>query len=125
MERYVSDAENPIIIKKLVGRSPLMTVVSGKIQARLKVKDYLINRFSAMSIEKTAVKVPTLEKILVDIFCDNIVFFAYKGNEQDQIFKWVLNNYALDRKTLFAYAERRKRKPQLTQYLQSKKLTVL
>ena len=81
MERYVSDAENPIIIQKLVGRSPLMTVVSGKIQARLKVKDYLKNRFSAMSVEKTAVKVPTLEKILVDIFCDNIVFFAYKGNE--------------------------------------------
>ena len=125
MERYVSDAENPIIIQKLVGRSPLMTVVSGKIQARLKVKDYLKNGSSAMSVEKTAVKVPTLEKILVDIFCDNIVLFAYKGQEQDQIFRSIFNNYAIDMRTLFAYAERRKRKAQLTQYLQLKKLTVL
>ena len=98
MERYVSDAENPIIIQKLVVRSPLMSVKTDN------------NR---------TVKIPKLEKILVDIYADDIVFFAYKGNEQDQLFQRVFKNYALDMKTFFAYSERRKRKTSLTQYLQS------
>lgn len=122
MERYVSDAENPIIIQKLVGRSPLMFIMSGKIQPRSK---FIEKRLPLMSVKNIAVKVPTLEKILVDIYCDSIVFFAYKGHEQDQIFKRVFNNYTLDMKILFAYAERRKRKASLTQYLQLKKITTL
>jgi hypothetical protein len=126
MERYVSDAENPIIIQKLVGRSPLMSVMLGKIQPHAKSKvNPLTRRTSLMSVKSIAVKVPTLEKILVDIYCANIVLFAYKGHEQDQIFKKVFNNYALDMKILFAYAERRKRKVSLTQYLQFKKITPL
>jgi hypothetical protein len=95
MERYVSDAENPIIVKKLVGRSPLMSV--------------------KMSND-VAIKVPKLEKILVDIYCDSIVFAAYKGHEQDQIFQQVFKNYGLNMKTFFAYAERRKRKTELMEY---------
>ena len=96
MERYVSGVEDPIIIQKLLVRSPLMSVKIGN--------------------GKT-VKSPKLEKILVDVYCDTIVFSAYKGHEQDQIFKHVFKNYALDMKTLFAYAERRKRKTSLIQYL--------
>jgi hypothetical protein len=95
MQRYVSDAENPIIIQKLLGRSPLMSV---KID------------------NKTAVTVPKLEKILVDIYCDTVLFAAYKGHELDQIFKRVFKHYAVDLTTFLAYAERRKRKAQLTQY---------
>jgi hypothetical protein len=126
MERYVSDAENPIIIQKLVGRSPLMFAKRGKKQEHL--KNPLTKRSQLRSIhtsKSTDVKVPTLEKILVDIFCDNIVLFAYKGQEQDQIFRSIFNDYAIDMRTLFSYAERRKRKAQLTQYLRLKKLTVL
>jgi hypothetical protein len=122
MERYVSDAENPIIVQKLVGRSPLTFAKLGNL------KNPLTKRFplrSAHTSKSMAVKVPTLEKILVDIFCDNIVLFAYKGQEQDQIFKSIFNDYAIDMRTLFSYAERRKRKVQLTQYLQLKKLTAL
>ena len=95
MERYVSDAENPIIIQKLLGRSPLISV----------------------KIDNTAsVTVPKLEKILVDIYCDSVLFAAYKGHEQDQIFKRVFKNYAVDLTTFLAYAERRKRKTQIMQY---------
>jgi hypothetical protein len=104
MERYVSDAENPVIIQKLVGRSPLMSV---------KTDNGMV------------VKIPKLEKILVDVYCDNIVFFAYKGHEQDQIFQRVFKNYALDLKTFLAYAERRKRKVSLMQYLHLKNITLL
>jgi hypothetical protein len=95
MERYVSDAENPIIIQKLLGRSPLMSVKTDNV---------------------VSVTVPKLEKILVDIYCDGILFAAYQGHEQDQIFKRVFKNYAIDLTTFLAYAERRKRKAQLLQY---------
>jgi hypothetical protein len=95
MERYVSDAENPIIIQKLLGRSPLMSV----------------------KIDNAAsVTVPKLEKILIDIYCDSIVFFAYQGHEQDQVFQNVFKNYAINMKTFLAYAERRKRKAELMEY---------
>jgi hypothetical protein len=104
MERYVSDAENPIIIQKLVARSPLMSI---------KISNGV------------TVKIPKLEKILVDVYCDEIVFFAYKGHEQDQIFQRVFKNYTLDMKTFFAYSERRKRKISLTNYLFFKKITPL
>lgn len=95
IERYVSDAENPIIIQKLLGRSPLMSV---KID------------------NMASVRVPKLEKILVDIYCDAVLFAAYKGHEQDVIFKRVFKNYAVDLTTFLAYAERRKRKIQIMQY---------
>lgn len=95
MERYISDAENPIIIQKLLGRSPLMSVKTDN---------------------ATSVTVPKLEKILVDIYCDSVLFAAYKGHEQDQIFKRIFKNYAVDLTTFLAYADRRKRKAQLLQY---------
>jgi hypothetical protein len=95
INRYISDAENPIIIQKLLLRSPLMSVKTSQ------------NR---------SVIVPKLEKILVDIFCDDVLFAAYKGLEQDLIFQRVVKQYAFDLKTFFAYAERRKRKTQIEQY---------
>ncbi len=96
MNRYVSEAENPIIILKLLSRSPLISVKIDKNQA---------------------VTVPKLEKILVDLYCDESLFIAYKGHEQEQIFQRALKNYTFDFTTFFAYAERRKRKVQLMSYL--------
>jgi hypothetical protein len=95
MNRYVSEAENPIIIQKLFLRSPLMSVKidNGK-----------------------TVTVPKLEKILVDIYCDDVVLSAYKGQEQEQIFQRVFKNYNIDLKTFWAYADRRKRKTSLMSY---------
>lgn len=96
MNRYVSESDNPIIILKLLSRSPLMSLKIGN---------------------EAAVTVPKLEKILVDLYCDDILFPAYKGHEQDQIFQRILKNYAIDLTTFFAYAERRKRKTLLMNYL--------
>ena len=96
MNRYVSEVENPIIILKLLNRSP---VVSQQI-----AKDSVMKR-------------PRLEKILIDLFCDDIVFNAYKGNELIAIFSRVLKNYPIHFTTLFAYAERRKRKTAVVEYL--------
>lgn len=96
MNRYVSEADNPIIILKLLSRSPLMPIKTST--------DAILTA-------------PRLEKILVDLYCDDILFPTYKGHEQDQIFQRILKNYAIDLTTFFAYAERRKRKTALMNYL--------
>lgn len=96
MNRYVSESDNPIVILKLLSRSPLMSLKIGN---------------------ESAVTVPKLEKILVDLYCDDILFPAYKGHEQDQIFQRILKNYIVDFTTFFAYAERRKRKTFIMNYL--------
>jgi cellulose synthase/poly-beta-1,6-N-acetylglucosamine synthase-like glycosyltransferase len=95
INRYVSEAENPIVIQKLILRSPLMSVKTNN---------------------NKSVVVPKLEKILVDVFCDDVLFATHKGLEQDLIFQRVLKQYAFDLKTFLAYAERRKRKTQIEQY---------
>ncbi len=95
MNRYVSEAESPIIVLKLMNRSPLMS----------------------LSIANGMMKTPKLEKILVDLYCDDILFTSYKGQEQYQIFQYALKNYEIDFTTFFAYSERRKRKALITNYL--------
>jgi hypothetical protein len=95
MNRYVSEVENPIIVLKLMNRSPLMSLQS----------------------DKGNIKTPKLEKILVDLYCDDILFNGYKGQEQFQIFQYALKNYAVDFTTFFAYSERRKRKTFIVSYL--------
>lgn len=54
------------------------------------------------------VTVPTLEKILVDILCDNVLH-ALTGSEAYAIYAAALSRYAVSRKTLLRYAGRRNR----------------
>jgi hypothetical protein len=95
MNRYVSETENPIIVLKLMSRSPL----------------------TSLQLNKGAIKMPKLEKILIDLYCDDVLFTAYKGQELYQIFEYALKNYAINFTTLFAYAERRKRRDAIVNYL--------
>ena len=54
------------------------------------------------------VSVPTLEKILVDILCDNALH-ALTGSEAYAIYAAAFSRYAVSRKTLLRYAGRRNR----------------
>ncbi len=65
----------------------------------------------------TSMKVPKLEKLLVDLFCDDALLVAYKGGSQQTIFENALTRYDINFKTLFAYAERRKKEAALKTYL--------
>lgn len=95
LDRYVFEANEPIIIKKIITKSPVR-----KIQK-----------------EKNKISIPKLEKMLVDLFCDDELFIAYKGIEQQNIFGEVIENYEINFKTFFGYAKRRKKEKSLKEYL--------
>ena len=97
MERYVYSSADSIVIKKLVSQSPLL---------------YL-----------KEVPTPKLEKILVDVFADKDFFYPYRGSEQTTLFQSAFARYRLSLKTLYRYAQRRKCRPQLEAYLQTRILS--
>lgn len=103
LERYVFEVPHAIIVKKIISKSPIQKII----------------------INNTEIKIPKLEKMLVDLFCDEQLFPAYKGYEQQNIFENVLNQYEINFKTMFGYAERRKKEKQLKEYLFQNFETVL
>jgi hypothetical protein len=95
IDLYVLNKENPVVLKFMVSRAPL-----------LKLKDKNFN-FS----------VPTLEKILIDLFCDRDTFYFYSGEEMKAIFKNAFDRYLIDYSRLFAYAARRGREKKIKDYI--------
>ena len=63
------------------------------------------------------VQTATLEKILVDIFCNDIIFSAYQGQEMNNIFTNALNSYTVNINKLLRYAQRRGRKKDIETYI--------
>ena len=87
------DAEKDILARLAPGRS-LVVVTPQVSQAPVEVEN--------------GVTCPTLEKILVDILCDNALH-ALTGSEAYDIYATALDRYAVNRKTLLRYAGRRNR----------------
>lgn len=59
------------------------------------------------SKEGKKIIIPSLEKILVDIFRETKVFYFLQGTELENIYRNAINRYAINFTTLFAYAKRR------------------
>lgn len=87
------DAEKDILSRLAPGRS-LVVVTPQVSQAPFEMEN--------------GVTCPTLEKILVDILCDNALH-ALTGSEAYEIYATALDRYAVNRKTLLRYAGRRNR----------------
>jgi len=85
IEFYISESNYPVIVKKLITRSPI-----GK-RAANGVKFFT----------------PLLEKILVDIFVEEEIFYLYQGSELMHIYENAISNYTINFTKLFSYAERR------------------
>ncbi len=92
---YISESEKPAIIKKLVTRSP----ISKKTEKRIKL--YM----------------PLLEKILVDLYTENKLFYFYQGGELIHIYENILKNYTINYTKLFSYAKRREREQDIKQFM--------
>ena len=97
MERYM-EYENTLIIKPLISRSPKQKVVTNKTL-------------------KTKINIPTIEKLLVDVFCDEITYFQVQGSERKTVFERAIVNYDINYSRLLAYAKRRAKRKQLEAYL--------
>jgi len=59
----------------------------------------------------------TIEKMLVDLFCDTVILDAQQGAEKDRIFKGAFEKYLVHENKMLRYADRRRKKKQLIQYL--------
>lgn len=84
---YVAESMQPIVIKRLVTRSP----ISKRTERKLKFKT------------------PFLEKVLVDIFAEDKLFYYSQGSELVHIFENAIKSYDINYTKLFSYAKRREK----------------
>lgn len=91
INNYVLGRNDAFIVKPLISESPLLEIEE--------------------------IRTPTLEKILVDLFCDTDLFITYQGVERTRIFEDAFSRYTLNEKMMLRYADRRKRKGELSEYL--------
>ncbi len=91
LKRYVVGEQEPIVIKNLITKAPT------------KKLDH--------------VTVPALEKILVDLFADEKLFYMYQGRELKEIFRNAITLYEINFTKMLYYAKRRGKKNGLENYL--------
>lgn len=92
---YIAESNDPIIIKKLITRSP-----------------------TSKRIEKgVTFYTPLLEKLLVDLFAEKKLFYFYQGSEMMHIYENALKNYSINFTKLFSYANRREREQDIKAFL--------
>lgn len=87
LELYVSKTNDPIIVKPLISEAPLQSIGN-------------INTI-------------TLEKILVDLFCDENLFQFYQGREKKILFNEAYTKYTVNKNKLLRYASRRGKKEEI------------
>lgn len=92
---YIAESDYPVIIKKLITRSPIAR------RTEKRVKFYT----------------PLLEKILVDLFADEKIFYYLQGSELTHIYENAISNYAINFTKLFSYAKRREREQDIKQFM--------
>ena len=92
---YLSDTK-PVVVKNMVSEAPTETV--------------------------EGVKVPSLEMILVDLFCDKRLFKAYQGNELALIYRNIFSQYSINKTKVVRYAARRGKKPEVEEFIKSLEL---
>jgi predicted transcriptional regulator len=93
MQNYVSEHNDSLIVLPLVSEAPIQNI--------------------------TNITTITLEKMMVDIFCDEKIFVAQQGNEMAAIFTEAFNKYTINKSKLLRYAARRTKRKELENYLES------
>lgn len=88
---YASSEKETIIIKSLVSEAPVQML--------------------------QGVLTTTIEKLLVDVFCDDVLFAAQQGKEMKTIFKEAFEKYTINENKMLRYANRRGKKEAFSNYL--------
>jgi len=91
IEKYLPDKKETLIVKSLVTEAPLQKIAG--------------------------INTATIEKMLVDIFCDNVIFSAQQGSEMRTIFREAMNKYVVNENRMLRYADRRRKKESFRNYL--------
>lgn len=91
INHYISELPQAIVVVPMISRAPTMTV--------------------------KRIIFPTLEKILVDLYCDPKLYFAFQGEQLVKIFEEALAKYVINYSRLLNYAKRRHREDALKEFL--------
>ncbi|MEZ5069522.1 MAG: DUF6577 family protein [Bacteroidales bacterium] len=93
LEKYLSDEKETLIVKPLVTEAPT---------------------------QKTGgINTTTIEKMLVDVFCEDVILSAQQGSEMRIIFQEAMNKYTVNENRMIRYADRRRKKQAFMNYLLS------
>lgn len=87
VNNYVVNASEPIIITRLTTEAPTQKV--------------------------NKVVTQTIEKLLVDIYCDPVIFAAQQGAELKRIYQAVFDKYNVNNAKMFRYASRRNKRDEI------------
>lgn len=93
IDKYLSGEQETIIIRGLVSEAPLQSL--------------------------SGTSVPTLEKVLVDIYCDTTIFASAQGYEMRTIFREACLKYSVNQDKMFRYATRRGKREAFRRYFGS------
>lgn len=93
LERYVQFDQHTIIVKNLITEAPTQLIED--------------------------VNTVTLEKVLVDMFCDTTLFSAQQGVEMRTIFQEAFRKYSLNTDKMFRYSARRGNKKKFSEFFSS------
>lgn len=93
LEKYVVNENEIFVIKPLISEAPTQNI--------------------------NEIKTASIEKMLVDIFCDDAIFSAQQGAEMRTIFKNVFDKYTINQSKMLRYADRRKKKKELNRFVKT------
>lgn len=91
LEQYVYDILNPVIVIPLLSEAPLQ----------------MVNKIQTL----------TIEKMLVDLYCDVDLFDLFQGNEKNIIYSEAFKKYTINNSKLLRYASRRGKKEEIEKYI--------
>lgn len=93
LEKYIVNEKKVFIVKPLISEAPTQNL--------------------------NGVETATIEKMLVDIFCDDVIFSAQQGAEMRTIFKEAFTKYTINQSKMLRYADRRRKKEELNQFVKT------
>lgn len=93
LNRYVPDEKETWIVKSLVTEAPTHNL--------------------------EGIQTTTIEKLLVDLFCDTVIFDAQQGAERDRIFGDAIVKYTVNENRMLRYADRRRKKKEFSDYIKT------
>ena len=93
IEKYLPDEKETLVVKPLVTEAPTQKI--------------------------EGLNTITLEKMLVDVFCDDVILSAQQGFEMRTIFQEAMGKYTVNENRMIRYADRRRKKEIFINYLNS------
>lgn len=90
------------------------------------IRDYVVRQKEAIIVKpiisrsptfvRSEIEIASLEKILVDLFCEKELFISYQGSELENIFSNAWKRYSINLSALMNYVKRRKRADAILEY---------